>query len=65
MTSITANCSNDSAKVEVAARSSDDLMSEDDQHRSLYVRIDYICVEDDGQQVSDNLQIWQWLGEFK
>ena len=58
MTSVIPTCSNDSAAVEVVARSHDDIWSEDGNHRNLFVRIDYICVGNDGQQVRDNLQIW-------
>ena len=54
MTSVTPICSNDSAAVEVVARSFDDIKSEDGRHRSLHIRIDYICIQHDGQQVSDN-----------
>ena len=57
MTSVTPTCSNDSAAVEVVARSYDDILSEDRDHRNLLIRIDYICIREDGQQVSDNLQV--------
>ena len=57
MTSVTPICSNDSAAVEVVARSHYDIRSEDRHHRRLLIRIDYICIRDDGQQVSDSLQI--------
>ena len=57
MTSVTPTCSNDRAAVEVVARSDDDIRSEDHNHRSLFIRIDYICIGDDDQQVSDNLQV--------
>ena len=53
MTSVTPTCSNDTAAVEVVARSFDDIKSEDGDHRSLFIRIDYICIHN-GQQVSDN-----------
>ena len=62
MTSVTPTCSNDSATVEVVARSDDDLRSEDSSHCTLSIRIDYICIGEDGQQVSDNLQ--EWGGHF-
>ena len=65
MTSATPTCSNDSAAVEVAARSYNDIESEDGSHRSLHIRIDYICVGDDGQQVSCNLQIWVVVRNLK
>ena len=55
VTSVTPTCSNDSAAVEVVARSYDDIRSEDRHHASLFIRIDYICIGEDGQQVSDNL----------
>ena len=58
MTSVTPTCSNDSAAVEVVTRSYDDIRSEDRRHVSLLIRIDYICIGDDGEQVSDNLQRW-------
>ena len=54
MTSVTPTCSNDSAAVEVVARSDDDIRSEDGSHRGLFIRIDYICIGNDGQQVSGN-----------
>ena len=57
MTSVTPTCSNDSAAVEVVARSDDDISSGDIQHRVLFIRIDYICIGEDGQQVSDILQV--------
>ena len=57
MTSVTPICSNDSAAVEVVARSYVDILSEDRDHRNLLIRIDYICIGEDGQQVSDNLQV--------
>ena len=57
MTSVIATCSNDSAAVEVVARSIDDIRNEDRDHSALLVRIDYICIGNDGQQVSDNLQV--------
>ena len=57
MTSVIPTCSNDSAAVEVVARSYDDIRNEDRGHASLLIRIDYICVGNDGQQVRDNLQI--------
>ena len=55
MTSVTPTCSNDSAAVEVVARSYDDIRNGDRRHASLLLRIDYICIGYDGQQVSDNL----------
>ena len=54
MTSFVPSCSSDGAAVEVAARSYDSIRSGDGQHRSLFIRIDYICVGNDGQQVRDN-----------
>ena len=60
VTSVIATCSNDSAAVEVVARSFDDIKDDDSGHSSLYVRIDYICIGNDGQQVSDNLQVLLW-----
>ena len=62
MTSVIPTCSNDSAAVEVVARSWDDIQSEDGQHANLFIRIDYICVGNDSQQVRDNLQIWVVVG---
>ena len=64
MTSVTPTCSNDSAAVEVVARSYDDIRSEDRHHVSLLIRIDYICIGDDGEQVSDNLQRWGGAMKF-
>ena len=58
MTSVTPTCSDDSAAVEVVARSYYDILSENRDHSALYIRIDYICIGEDGQQVSDNLQVW-------
>ena len=58
VTSCIPTCSNDSATVEVVARSYEDTLSEDRDHSTLFIRIDYICIGEDGQQVSDNLQIW-------
>ena len=52
VTSRIPTCSNDSAAVEVVPRSYDDIRSEDNNHLSLLIRIDYICVREDGQQVS-------------
>ena len=57
MTSVIPSCSNDSAAVEVVARSYDDIRSGDRSHSTLLIRIDYTCVGNDGQQVRDNLQI--------
>ena len=57
MTSVTPICSNDSAAVEVAARSSVNIRKGDIQHRNLLIRIDYICIGEDGHQVSGNLQV--------
>ena len=57
MTSVTPICSNDSAAVEVVARSNDDIRSEDIYYRALFIRIDYICIGEDGQEVSCSLQI--------
>ena len=57
MTSVTPICSNDSAAVEVVARSNDDIRDGDIQHRTLLIRIDYICIGEDGHQVSGNLQV--------
>jgi len=54
VTSVTPICSNEIAAVEVVARSFDDIESEDRRHRSLHIHIDYICIQHDGQQVSDN-----------
>ena len=58
MTSVIPTCSNDSAAVEVVPRSYDDIWSEDSDHSDLLIRIDYICIMNDGKQVGDNLQIW-------
>ena len=58
MTSVIPTCSNNSAAVEVVARSYDDIWSEDEHHADLFIRIDYICIGEDGQQVSYNLQVW-------
>ena len=58
VTSVIPTCSNDSAAVEVVARSYADIRSGDGHHNTLYIRIDYICIGEDGQQVSDNLQVW-------
>ena len=57
MTSVTPICSNDSAAVEVVVRPHDDISFGDIQHRYLLIRIDYICIGEDGHQVSDNLQV--------
>ena len=57
MTSVIPTCSASSATVEVVARSHDDILSEDWGHSALFIRIDYICIGEDGQQVSDNLQV--------
>ena len=54
VTSVIPVCSNDSAAVEVIARSYDNIRNEDRRHASLFVRIDYICIGHDGQQVRDN-----------
>ena len=54
MTSVSPTCSNGIAAVEVVARSYDDIRSEDRHHRNLSIRIDYICIQHDGQQVSDD-----------
>ena len=56
MTSVIPICSNDSAAVEVVARSYDDISRGNSRHASLLIRIDYICVGNDGQQVRDNRQ---------
>ena len=56
--SVIPTCSNDSAAVEVVARPYDDILSEDWHHVSILIRIDYICIGEDGQQVSENLQVW-------
>ena len=58
MTSVTPTCSNDSAAVEVVARSFDDIRNGDRRHATLLVRIDYICIGYDGQQVRDNRQFY-------
>ena len=50
MTSVTPTCSNDSAAVEVVARSFDDIRNGDRRHATLLVRIDYICIGNDGQR---------------
>ena len=52
VTSVIPTCSADSATVEVVPRSYVDIRSEDSSHDSLLIRIDYICVREDGQQVS-------------
>ena len=52
MTSVTPTCSAGSATVEVVPRSYDDIRSEDNNHISVFIRIDYICVREDGQRVS-------------
>ena len=54
MTSVTPICSNEIAAVEVVAKSNENIKSDDRRHRSLLIRIDYICIGYDGQQVSDN-----------
>ena len=54
MTSLIPTCSYDSAEIEVVARSYVNIRNEDRDHQSLFVRIDYICIGHDGQQVSDN-----------
>lgn len=58
MTSVIPTCSNDSAAVEVVPRSYVDIKKEDSDHSDLRIRIDYICIMNDGKQVGDNLQIW-------
>ena len=55
VTSVIPTCSNDSATVEVVARSYDDIRNGDRRHASLLVRIDYICIGNDGQQVSGSM----------
>ena len=55
VTSLIPTCSNDSAAVEVVARSYDDIRDGDGDHASLIVRIDYICIGNDGQQVSGSM----------
>ena len=55
VTSLIPTCSNDSAAVEVVARSYDDIWNENRSHASLFVRIDYICIGHDGQQVSGSM----------
>ena len=55
VTSLIPTCSNDSAAVEVVAKSYDDIRNEDRGHSSLSVRIDYICIADNGQQVSGSM----------
>ena len=55
MTSLIPTCSNDSAAVEVIARSYDDIRNENRSHSGLFVRIDYICIGHDGQQVSGSM----------
>ena len=55
VTSVIPTCSNDSATVEVVARSWNDIRNGDRGHSSLLVRIDYICIGNDGQQVSGSM----------
>ena len=57
VTSVTPTCSANGAAVEVVARSDDDIRSEDSHHRGLLIRIDYLCIGEDGLQVSDSLQV--------
>ena len=57
VTLVIPTCSANGAAVEVVARSNDDIRSEDSYHRVLFIRIDYICIGEDGQQVSDSLQV--------
>ena len=52
MTSVILSCSNDSAAVQVIPRS--DIKS-DQNHLDISFRIDYICIGNDGQKVSENM----------
>ena len=61
VTSVIPICSNDSAAVEVVARSYDDIRRGNSRHASLLIRIDYICVGNDGQQVRVNRQFYDVL----
>ena len=56
MTSVMPTCSNSSAAVEVVPRSFNDIQSEDSYHEDIIFRIDYICVGNDGQKVSENIK---------
>ena len=55
VTSLIPTCSNDSAAVEVVARPYIDVRHGDGDHSGLFVRIDYICIGHDGQQVSGSM----------
>ena len=57
MTLVIPTCSANGAAVEVIARSNDDIRDGDIYHIGLLIRIDYICIGDDGQEVSDNLEV--------
>ena len=55
MTSVIPTCSSSSAKVIVVPRSHDVIRSEDSDHWDINFRIDYICIGNDGQKVSENM----------
>ena len=55
MSSVIPTCSSSSAKVTVVPRSHDVIQSEDSDHEDINFRIDYICIGNDGQKVSENM----------
>ena len=52
MTSVIPSCSNDSAAVEVIPRP--DIKS-DPNHLRISFRVDYVCIGNDSQKVSENM----------
>ena len=55
MTSVIPTCSSSSATVIVVPRSHGDIQSEDSDHEAINFRIDYVCIGNDGQKVSENM----------
>ena len=55
VTSVIPTCSNSSATVTVVPRSYSDIQSEDSYHEDINFRIDYICIGNDSQKVSENM----------
>ena len=58
VTSVTSTCSNSSATVTVVPRSYSDIQSEDSYHEDINFRIDYVCIGNDSQKVSENMAKW-------
>ena len=56
VTSVVPTCSSSSAAVEVVPRSFIDIQSDDSYHEDINFRIDYICIGNDGQKVSENIK---------